>query len=60
MRAEIADAEIARDLDYAEGAPVLAMEMLYRALDQQPIEFTVARHRADVFSLVYDAPNDGE
>jgi GntR family transcriptional regulator len=60
VRAEIADAEIAGDLDYAEGAPVLAMEMLYRSLDQQPIEFTIARHRADVFSLVYDAPNDGE
>jgi GntR family transcriptional regulator len=58
VRAEIADAEIARDLDYAEGAPVLAMEMLYRALDDQAVEFTIARHRADVFSLVYDAPND--
>jgi GntR family transcriptional regulator len=58
VRAETADAEIARDLDYAEGAPVLAMEMLYRALDEQPVEFTIARHRADVFSLVYDAPND--
>lgn len=58
VRAEIADAEIARDLDYAEGAPVLAMEMLYRGLDERPVEFTIARHRADVFSLVYDAPND--
>jgi GntR family transcriptional regulator len=58
VRAEIADADIARDLDYAEGAPVLAMEMLYRTLDQEPVEFTIARHRADVFNLVYDAPND--
>jgi GntR family transcriptional regulator len=58
VRAEIADADIARDLDFAEGAPVLAMEMLYRTLDQEPVEFTIARHRADVFSLVYDAPND--
>jgi len=58
VRAETADQEIARDLDYAEGAPVLAMEMLYRALDRQPVELTIARHRADVFSLVYDAPND--
>jgi GntR family transcriptional regulator len=58
VRAENADADIARDLDYAEGAPVLAMEMLYHSIDQQPVEFTIARHRADVFSLVYDAPND--
>jgi GntR family transcriptional regulator len=59
VRAEIADAAIARDLDYSEGAPVLAMEMLYRTLAHQPVELTIARHRADVFSLVYDAPNDG-
>jgi GntR family transcriptional regulator len=58
VRAEVADAGIARDLDYAEGAPVLAMEMLYHSTDQQPVELTIARHRADVFSLVYDAPND--
>jgi GntR family transcriptional regulator len=58
VRAEVADADIARDLDYAEGAPLLAMEMLYRTLDQVPVELTIARHRADVFSLVYDAPND--
>ena len=58
VRAEIADADIARDLDYSEGAAVLAMEMVYRTLDQQPVEFTIARHRADAFSLVYDAPND--
>ena len=35
VRAEIADAEIARQLDYAEGAPILAMDMLYRSADQQ-------------------------
>ena len=58
VRAELADREVARDLAYAEGAPVLAMEMLYRALDQRPVELTIARHRADVFNLVYDAPND--
>jgi len=58
VRAELADRDVARDLAYAEGAPVLAMEMLYRALDQRPVELTIARHRADVFNLVYDAPND--
>jgi len=58
VRAETAGAEIARDLGYAEGSPILAMEMLYRSVDQQPVELTIARHRADVFNLVYDAPND--
>jgi GntR family transcriptional regulator len=58
VRAELADRDVARDLAYAAGAPVLAMEMLYRALDQRPVELTIARHRADVFNLVYDAPND--
>jgi len=58
VRAEIAGPEIARDLDVEEGAPILAMEMLYRSTDQEPVEFTIARHRADTFSLTYDAPND--
>jgi GntR family transcriptional regulator len=58
VRAETADSDIACDLNYNVGAPVLAMELLYRSVDQQPVEFTIARHRADVFNLVYDAPND--
>ena len=58
VKAEIADAAMARDLDYAEGAPILTMEMLYRSVDRKAVEFTIARHRADVFSLTYDAPND--
>lgn len=58
VKAEVADARLAADLRYAEGAPVLVTEILYRA-DQQPVEFTVARHRADRFSLRYEAPNDG-
>ena len=58
VKAEIADAALARDLDYSEGAPVLTVEMLYRSADQQPIEYTIARHRADVYTLTFDAPND--
>ena len=58
VKAELADADLAADLDYAEGAPVLTVEMLYRSVDQQPIEFTIARHRADIYTLTYDAPND--
>lgn len=59
VRAELADAGLARDLDYSEGAPILAMEMLYRTSDHEPVELTIARHRGDLFSLVYDAPNEG-
>jgi GntR family transcriptional regulator len=58
VRAEVAGAEVSRDLAVPEGAPILAMEMLYRATDQRAVEFTIARHRGDVFSLTYDAPND--
>ncbi len=58
VRAEVADAAVARDLDYSEGSPVLTVEMLYRSSDQQPIEYTIARHRADVYTLTFDAPND--
>jgi GntR family transcriptional regulator len=58
VRAEVAGEEIARDLGVAEGAPILTMEMLYRSVTGEPVEFTIARHRADVFSLTYDAPND--
>lgn len=58
VRAEVADADIARDLDYAEGAPMLTMEMLFHSAAQEPVEFTIARHRGDLFNLVYDAPND--
>lgn len=58
VKAETADAALARDLDYGEGSPVLTVEMLYRSADQQPIEYTIARHRADVYTLTFDAPND--
>jgi GntR family transcriptional regulator len=58
VRAEVAGPELARDLAIDEGAPILTMEMLYRSADQQPVEFTIARHSADTFSLTYDAPND--
>ncbi|MEP0322936.1 GntR family transcriptional regulator [Bauldia litoralis] len=58
VKAEVADADLAADLDCSEGEAVLTVEMLYRSVDQQPIEFTIARHRADVYTLTYDAPND--
>jgi GntR family transcriptional regulator len=58
VRAEIADETVAADLDIAEGAPVLTVEMLYQSEDQRNIEFSIARHPADLFSITYDAPND--
>jgi GntR family transcriptional regulator len=58
VRAEIADPRFARDLICEEGTPVLAMEMRYRTADGEPAELTIARHRADLFSLSYDIPNE--
>lgn len=59
LRAELADEQTARDLDYEEGAPILTMQMLYRSTDGQPAELTIAKHRADRFSITYDLPNTG-
>lgn len=57
--AELADEETARDLDYEVGAPILTMQMLYRTAEGQPAELTIAKHRADRFSITYDLPNTG-
>ena len=58
VRAELADAKLAADLDIREGAPVLAVEMLYQTFDQRNIELSTARHPAELFSITYDLPND--
>jgi GntR family transcriptional regulator len=58
VRAEIADRELATDLDRPEGSAILAVEMLYQSTDQQNVEFTIARHPADLFSITYDALTD--
>lgn len=58
LKAEIADADLAHELNYPEGAPVLVAQMLYRSVDGEPIELSIARNRADTFSVTYDAPND--
>jgi GntR family transcriptional regulator len=57
VAAESADAELARALDYQEGAPVLVNRFLYFAEDGAPIELTIARHRADRYSLAYEFRN---
>ena len=58
VRAEIADEDVARDLGIAVGDPVLTVEMLYQSAEQRNIEFSIARHPAELFSITYDAPND--
>ena len=58
VRAEVADKAMAADLGIALGSAILTVEMLYQSADQQNVEFTIARHPADLFSITYDAPND--
>lgn len=58
LKAEVADAETAREMKYPEGGPLLVAEMLYRSADGIAVEYSVARNRADMFSVTYDAPND--
>lgn len=58
VKAEIADETLAVDLGVATGSAILAVEMLYQSSDQRNVEFTIARHPADIFSITYDAPNN--
>lgn len=58
VRAETADADLASKLKYGLGEAVLAMEIRFRTANGDPTELTVARHRADLFSLSYNVPND--
>jgi GntR family transcriptional regulator len=58
VRAELADAKLAALLSYREGAPVMAMEMIYYNINGEPVELTLNRNRADAFSLEFDAPNE--
>lgn len=58
VRAEVADAALAKLLDYDVGGAILVLEILYYSSSGEPIELTINRNRADLFSLNYDAPND--
>ena len=58
VRAEIADEALGAVLDYEAGGPILATEMLYFSSTGDPVELTVSKNRADLFSITYDAPND--
>ncbi len=56
VTAELADAALARSLEIEEGGPVLVSRMLWRDAAGAPVELTIARHRADRYSLSYDFP----
>jgi GntR family transcriptional regulator len=58
LRAEVADEALAADLDIIPGDPILTVEMLDQTAGQRNIEFSVARHPGELFSVTYDAPND--
>ncbi len=58
LKADVADGETARAMKYNEGGALLVAEMLYRAEDGTAVEHSVAKNRADMFSVTYDAPND--
>ena len=58
VRAQTAEPELAVDLAVKVGSAVLAMEMRYRSAGGDPVELTIARHRADLFSLTYEIRND--
>jgi GntR family transcriptional regulator len=58
VRAELADAVLARALQCEAGDPILVTEMVYRSIDGQPVELTINKNHADFFSLTFDAPND--
>lgn len=58
VRAEVADESVVADLRVTKGSPLLVVEMLYKDANQRPVEYSIARHPADIFSIRYDAPND--
>lgn len=54
VSAELADRALARQLGIAPGAAVLVSRLLYLDLQGQPVERTVAKHRADLYSVQYE------
>lgn len=56
--AEIASEETARDLEVAPGSAILCVEILFQSEDQRNVEYSIARHPAEYFSITYDAHSD--
>ena len=58
VRGEVADADLAALLDYKVGGAIVVVEILYFSATGEPVELTINKHRADLFSLNFDIPND--
>lgn len=58
LKADVTDAAVAAEMKCAVGMPLLVAEMLYRTTEGVPVEWSISRNRADMFSVTYDAPND--
>ena len=58
VRADVADQVLSDTLHYPVGDPILVIEMLYLSDEGEPVELTISKNRADLFSLSYEAPND--
>jgi GntR family transcriptional regulator len=58
LTADIADSGAAASLGCPLGAPLLVAHMLYRSTDGEVVELSIAKNRAELFSVTYDAPND--
>lgn len=55
--AELADAGVARNLGCTEGSAILVNRMIYLDDKGNPVELTIARHRADRYRLSYEFRN---
>ncbi len=53
VSAELADAALARRLDYTQGGAILVSRMVYLDEAGRPVEMTIARHRADRHRVAY-------
>ncbi|MBV8911526.1 MAG: GntR family transcriptional regulator [Acetobacteraceae bacterium] len=54
VAAELAEPALAQLLDVTAGSAILTSTMLYHTEDGSPVELTIARHRADLYSLSYE------
>ena len=56
VRSEVADEKLAKILDYDIGGPIMTLEIVYFNTLGEPVQLTINRNRADMFSLQFDAP----
>ncbi len=54
VAAVLADAAYAKLMDYEAGAATLVSHILYLDGNGKPVEYTIARHRADMYELSYN------